>query len=412
MSTATELGDLPATLLLDPSVVEDPYPFYRRLVAEAPVWCVPDSTVVIVSSHAAVTEAVGRTDDFSSHIHAFLYRSALGTPALVAFDTGGFHTLATADPPVHAAHRGAVFPELVSRRMDALRTDIEALAEAHLAEALARRQFEVMGDLANPIPIRVVNQLIGFQGADPEVLLAAAFDNTAMLAATQPLEEIQASMERSAEVVGWIGEQLQRAVEDGGDGIVGVIGAAVAAGDLDFGEGLVIMATLLSAGGESTTSLLGNAVCMLAGDRGLQARLRGDPQLVTPFIEEALRLESPFRYHLRHVTRPTELQGVPIAEGSTMLLFWGAANRDPAEYDRPDEVVLDRPAPRHHLAFGRGIHLCVGAPLARLEAHIVLTQLLARTEHFALDPDNPPTRVDSLMVRRFDTLPLLVAPSG
>jgi cytochrome P450 len=185
----------------------------------------------------------------------------------------------------------------------------------------------------------------------------------------------------------------------------------VAAGDLDFGEGLVIMATLLSAGGESTTSLLGNAVHMLAMDPGLQARLRDDPTLVTPFIEEALRLESPFRYHLRHVTRPTELQGVPIAEGSTVLLLWGAANRDPAGYDRPDDVVLDRPAPRHHLAFGRGIHLCVGAPLARLEAHIVLTQLLARTEDFALHPSRPARRVNSLMVRRFDTLPLVVTSS-
>jgi cytochrome P450 len=84
--------------------------------------------------------------------------------------------------------------------------------------------------------------------------------------------------------------------------------------------------------------------------------------------EEALRLESPFRYHLRHATRTTEVEGVPVAAGSTLLLLWGAANRAPAEYDRPDEVVLDRPAPKHHLAFGRGVHFCVGAPLARLVA--------------------------------------------
>jgi cytochrome P450 len=132
---------------------------------------------------------------------------------------------------------------------------------------------------------------------------------------------------------------------------------------------------------------------------------------VTPFIEEALRLESPFRYHLRHATRTTEVHGVPITAGSTVLLFWGAANRDPAEYDRPDDVLLDRSAPKHHLAFGRGIHFCVGAPRARLEAQIILTRLLARTEHFALDPDRPPTRVESLVVRRFSSLPLVVAAS-
>jgi cytochrome P450 len=102
---------------------------------------------------------------------------------------------------------------------------------------------------------------------------------------------------------------------------------------------------------------------------------------------------------------------VPIAAGSTVLLFWGAANRDPAEYDRPDDVLLDRSAPKHHLAFGRGIHFCVGAPLARLEAQIVLTRLLARTRRFALDPDRPTIRVDSLVVRRFRSLPLVVAAS-
>ena len=153
--------------------------------------------------------------------------------------------------------------------------------------------------------------------------------------------------------------------------------AQVETGELDFAEGLVIMATLLSAGGESTTSLLGYAVYMLAVDQELQDRLRADPKLVTPFIEEALRLESPFRYHMRYVKRPTQLQGTPIAEGSTVLLFWGAANRDPAEYDRPDTFDPDRGTLRH-LGFGRGAHYCLGAPLARLEAGMALSAITAR----------------------------------
>ncbi len=403
--------DLSATRLLDPSVIDDPYAFYRRLVAKAPVWRVPDTEIVIVSSYDAVTEVVSRVDDFSSNLHALLYRNELGTPGLLPFEAGGLQTLAIADPPVQTAHRSTVFPELVARRMAALRPDIEALAAEHLANALSRPRLDVMLDLANAIPIRVVSQLIGFRAADPARLLAAAFDSTAMLDATRPLDEIQALMGRSAEVVAWIGDQLQRSVDRGGDGILGVIGAAVAAGDIDFAAGLVIMHTLLSAGGESTTSLLGNAIHMLALNPELQARLRVAPELVAPFVEEALRLESPFRYHLRHATRRTQVHGVPIPAGSTVLLFWGAANRDPAEYGRPDDVVLDRPTPRHHLAFGRGIHFCVGAPLARLEAQIVLTQLLARTEHFALDPDHPPARVNSLMVRRFSTLPLVAKAS-
>src|SRR5262245_60983103 len=125
MSAVTEHGDLPATLLLDASVIDDPYPFYRRLVADAPVWRVPGSDIVVVSSFDGVTEVVGRVDDFSSNLHALVYRCANGTPALLPFDSRGLQTLAIADPPVHGKHRSTVFPELMARRMAALRTDVE-----------------------------------------------------------------------------------------------------------------------------------------------------------------------------------------------------------------------------------------------------------------------------------------------
>jgi len=406
--------DLPPTMLLEPVVVEDPYAFYRRLIAEAPVWRVPGTPVVIVSSFRAVTEATNRVEDFSSNLRGLLYRTDDGLPGVLPFDAGeGNDALATADPPMHTVHRSAVFPELVARRMATLRPEIEALAEHHIALALTRTPVEFMDDIANAIPIRVVSKLIGFRDDDPNELLATAFASTAMLAATESLDEINALMERSLGVFGWMSEQLTEGVGSSAtDGILGAVTAAVAAGDLELGAGLVIIHTLLSAGGESTTSLLGNAVHILATTPGLQQCLRREPALVAPLIEEVLRLESPFRYHLRHVPRTTELGGVPIPAGSTMLLFWGAANRDPAEYERPDEVVLDRPTPRHHLAFGRGIHLCVGAPLARLEAQVILTEFLERTTNFTLDPAYPPERLRSLMVRRFTSLPLLATASA
>ena len=123
-------------------------------------------------------------------------------------------------------------------------------------------------------------------------------------------------------------------------------------------------------------------------------------------MEEALRLESPFRYLMRSVPADTSLAGEEIPAGATVLLFWGAANRDPAEYDHPDDVDLDRRVLRHHVAFGRGIHHCVGAPLARLEAQVVLRVLLACTSNIALDPEQSPRWVDSLLIRRYDRLPV------
>lgn len=176
----------------------------------------------------------------------------------------------------------------------------------------------------------------------------------------------------------------------------------------DF-EAFTILHTLLSAGGESTTSLLGNAVRILAEQPQLQQQLRAHPQLVATFVEEAVRLEPPFRYHMRDVAEDTALGGARIPAGSTLLLLRGSANHDPNEFEHPDDVDLRRPVPRHHLSFGRGIHHCVGAPLARVEARTVLNVLLERTSDITVDPDRPPCWVDSLMVRRHEELPVLLA---
>jgi AcrR family transcriptional regulator len=129
------------------------------------------------------------------------------------------------------------------------------------------------------------------------------------------------------------------------------------------------------------------------------------------FVEEALRLEPPFRYHMRHVANDTALGGVEIPVGATVILLWGAANRDAAMFDHPESIDLTREAPRRHVAFGRGIHHCVGAPLARVEARNVLSVLLARTSDITLDTQRQPRWVNSLMVRRHEELPVRLTAS-
>jgi cytochrome P450 len=260
------------------------------------------------------------------------------------------------------------------------------------------------------VPITLTSRLIGFRGSDLDRLLQAAFDSTSLLGATLSFQQLQTLMLRSADLGAWIADQLATAADQPGDDILGAVARGIASGALGLPEGIGTLLTLLSAGGESTTSLLGNSVRILAEREDLQDQLRRQPELIPAFVEEALRLESPFRYHLRSVPENTVLGDVDIPAGATVLLFWGAANRDPAEYERPDEVVLGRQVPRHHLAFGRGIHFCVGAPLARLEGRIVLTQLLEQSSSVTLDPEQPPRRVESLMVRRHERLPVRVVP--
>jgi cytochrome P450 len=336
MTTRPQMEEIPATALLDPAVIDEPYPFYRRLVAEAPVWPIPGTEVVTVSSFEAVTEAAGRTGELSSHMRGVLYRTESGSPGVFPFDGGpGTDVLATADPPIHARHRAAVFPELVSRRMARLRPEVEEIAHPRVDRAINSSRVELMAAVANAVPIRVVSRLIGWEHEDPDRLLAAAFDSTAVVGATATQDELLDTMARTADILEWVTDQVDHAIDNNADGILGAVATAVNEGDLERLEGIVIIHLLLSAGGESTTSLIGNAVHRLAIDRELQHRLRAQPELIAPFIEEMLRLESPFRYHLRHATVDCELHGVEIPRGSTVLLLWGAANRDPDEYENP-----------------------------------------------------------------------------
>src|ERR1019366_6926840 len=135
---------IPGTSLLDRNVIDDPYPFYRRLQREAPVWRVPDTDVVTVSAYSLVAEAASRVDDFSSHMRYLLYRGETGLPERLGFGDAGADALATADPPMHKLHRNVVFTELVSKRMDALEPEVIAITSECL-RALSRRSIDFMG---------------------------------------------------------------------------------------------------------------------------------------------------------------------------------------------------------------------------------------------------------------------------
>jgi cytochrome P450 len=397
---------LTAAMLLDPAVLQDPYDFYATLREQAPVWRVPGTDVVVISSFALLLEAVTRPEDFSSTMTCLLYRDSDGLPARLAFGDAATPTLAAADPPVHTTHRRAVFPELVARRMRTLEDDIRALSASTVAKALRENNFDFMPTIGNVVPITVVAKLIGFRDIEPMQLLEAAFDSTTMVGGTMSLDDLNALVTRTGIIQAWITDQVMGVSDTDDDGILLAVRRALDAGTLQIGEVTTILHTLLSAGGESTTSLLGNAVRMLAENPALQQQLRAQPEHVDVFVEEALRLESPFRQMLRSVPRDTTLGGVDIPADSTVLLLFAAGNRDPAQFDNPDSVDLTRGSPKRHLAFGHGIHFCVGAALARIEARAVLNAILEQTRDFSLDPDRAPQWVDSLLVRRHHQLPI------
>jgi cytochrome P450 family 144 len=266
-----------------------------------------------------------------------------------------------------------------------------------------------MTAIGNVVPIAVTSSLIGFRDADLDKLLSAAFDSTAMVGSALSFDELMELITRIGEIQDWLATEVAEAKRAPGDDVIGAVARAVNNGVFGDFEATSILHILLGAAGESTTSLLGNAVRLLAERADLQEHLRQNPGEIPRFVEEVLRLESPFRYQMRSVSRDTELGGVAIPADATVLLLFAAANRDAAGFERPDEIDLGRELPRQHLAFGRGIHYCVGAPLARVEARTVLSVLLDRTSGITLDPEDPPRWVDSLIVRRHERLPVRLA---
>lgn len=398
------------TALLDDQVLNEPADFYARLIAEAPVWQVADSNVFTVISYAAVTEASRRTADFSSNLRYFLYRDERGLPGRLLHRMAGVegvNVLATADPPQHAQHKKVISPEFSPHRIASLEERLRAMTRDRLAAGREGDRIEFMSAVANMIPIEVIIDLIAFRERNTEALFQTAIVQTDMLACAISREELERRVSFTDNTFLWVFQQLQSAMAAPGEGILGLLAAALNAGDIEVPFAMAVLLTLFAAGGESTSSLIGNSVMLLAENLDLQAKLRAQPHLIPKLIEESLRLQSPFRHHMRLATRDTELCGTRIPEGATLLLMWGAANRDPAQFEQPDKIDLDRP--RKHVGFGSGIHVCLGNTLARLEARVVLETLLASTHAFTLDQAQGPKWVPSLAVRRLDRLPLVIS---
>lgn len=391
-----------------PELLDDPYAVYRALRQDAPVWQVPGTRTWLVTTWALVSEANRRTEDFSSNLTALLVSGPDGEP--VEFDLTSLGTaidvLATADDPTHAAHRRMVFSHLVPGRVQAMEGDLEELAGDLWSDGVADSSVEWMSAVADRMPLTVMAKVIGLPSDDVPQLLQWAYEGTELLSGVASFERM-AYLSASAEAMGaYLGARYAEARNAPGPDLLGDLAAAANDGAVSDHEVVAMLVQLVGAGGESTAGLIGNAARILAEDPDLQAQLRAGPELIPAFLEEVLRLESPFRGHYRVVRRSCRLGDAALAEGDHLVLHWGAANRDSDEFADADRIILGRSGARPHLAFGRGLHFCVGAPLARLEARVAIATLLARTSGFGIDPDVEPVWVPSIFVRRHASLHL------
>jgi cytochrome P450 len=389
--------------------LQDPYPLYERMRAAGPVHRIGGSEFYAVCGWDAVNDAIGRPNDFSSNLTATMTYTADGAVEPFEMDPlgGPTHVLATADDPAHAIHRKLAARQLAARRIRVMEQFAADAAERLWAESLRDGRIEWMGAVANRLPMMVVARLIGVPDTDTAQLVKWGYAATQLLEGLVSAEQLAAAGVAVMELAGYISEQFDRAAAAPRDNLLGEFATACASGEVDTVTAQAMMVIFFAAGGESTASLLGSAAWILANRPDIQQQVRENPELLTAFIEETLRYEPPFRGHYRHVRNDTTLAGVDLPANSHLLLLWGAANRDPAHFEAPGEFRLDRTEVKGHISFGRGVHFCVGAALARLEALIVLRLLLDRTS--AIKATDVGRWLPSILVRRLEFLELAVA---
>jgi cytochrome P450 family 144 len=401
------------TVLADPSyffgseAIQHPYRVYDRMRAQSPVHRIGESEFYAVCGWDAIVEAIARVEDFSSNLTATMVYHSDGTvtPFHIGEPGGPSHALATADDPVHAMHRKILLPHLSAKRVRIIERFAADTAGRLWDENLRDDHIEWMTAVANRLPMMVVANLLGLPDADVDNLIRLGYATTTLLDGLVTPEQLEAAGLAAIELAGYVLEHFEKAAADQ-PGLISDMAGRYASGEIDQLTALGIMLTLFSAGGESTASLLGSAAWVLVSRPDIQEQLRGEPSLLGAFIEETLRFEPPFRGHYRHVMRDTTLGGVDLPANSRLLLLWGAANRDPAQFDAPNQFRLDRAGAKGHITFGKGVHFCVGAALARLEAEIVLTAMLERTTW--IQATDVGRWLPSILVRRLDRLHLAI----
>ncbi|MGH2793599.1 MAG: cytochrome P450 [Actinomycetota bacterium] len=390
-----------------PDALEDPYELYGALRDGEPVHRIPESDLWMISRYADLVEAAANPDVFSSHISAVIYAGQGPTPAVLQADPdaiGAVDVLATADPPDHSQQRKLMNRTFRHERIAELEKLVRAFIEPALDRALADGTVDWMEAASVPLPITVIADVLGMPKTDLEDLRRWGDAGVDLLSGVATIERMMECWQEMTGFLAYLKERLENPAEGS---VTAEIANAVRAGGFNEREGVSLLLQLVIAGSESTASLIGSATLMLADDQGLQKELRAAPERIPTFIEEALRLESPFRGHFRITTKETTIGGVTLPEGSRVMLMWGSANRDPSAFPDAARLDLERDHPKAHVGFGSGIHFCLGAPLARMETRVVLERLLARTSVFRLAEEGTrPRHVPSLFVRRLAELPL------
>jgi cytochrome P450 len=398
----------------DRSVVADPYPYFDHLRSRCPVTRESHHDVMMVTGYEEAVAVYNDTATFSSCNSVSGPFPGLPVPLegdIVALieqhrdELPMSDQLPTFDPPIHTAHRALLMRLITPKRLRENEEFMWRLADRVIDEFDTVGECEFISEYAGPFAMLVVADLLGVPDADHErfrhELNHPRPERSVGSTSTQAMEH---------KPLEFLYQQFTEYIEDRrrsprGDVLTGLAAAKFPDGSTPEVIDVVrIAANLFAAGQETTVRLLAAAMLLLAEDPALQARLRGERDLIANVVEETLRIESPVKGDFRLSRTPTTIGGVDIPAGTTVMVLNGAANRDPRRFDAPAEFRPDRVSARQHLAFGHGPHTCPGAPLARAEARISIERLLDRLGDFRIsDAEHGPAGA-----RRFRYAPTFI----
>jgi cytochrome P450 len=364
------------------ALTEDPYPYWHHLRSECPVAREPHKGVFMVTGYDEAIATYHDQATFSNCVSAIGPFAKFPVPLTGDDITEIIDTyrdqlpfgdqLPAFDPPKHTAQRGLLMRLITPKRLRENEEFMLVLADRQIDRFHAEGECEFVNQYAGPYTLLVIADLLGVPEADHERFLQELIHRSALTMEHNPLEYLY------EQFTTYIEERRHQPREDV---MTGLASATFPDGTLPPVEDVMRIAANLFAAGQETTARLLSTSLQTLGDRpDLQQQLRDHRDLVPVFIEEMLRLESPIKGTFRLARTPTTIGDTEVPAGSTVMVLPGAANRDPREFDHPDELRLDRPNGRQHIAFGHGIHTCAGAPLARAEANVSLQRLLDRTK--------------------------------
>ncbi len=416
-----EADALSPQALFAPETLSSPFAFYRQMHARGPVAAAPGTPFAFVWSYDLCSEATGRVAEFSNAFGDALAGARATDPEVKAIlDTGWptVDTLLTADPPRHTRFRKLVNLAFSMKRVDAMEDEIRAIAtlllDAMLPAPGETGEAEFVRDFAVPLPVMVIARQIGMADLPVEQVKhwSDAFTDRLgqMISREREIECARAVVAFQHHVKTLIDARRAEPTDD----ILSDLVHARVEGErpLDEAEIMSILQQLMVAGNETTTSTLAGGLLLLIENPQEQAKLRADPSKIANAVEEMLRLESPTAGMWRMVKQDAEIGGMAVKAGTLLHLRYAAANRDPARYPDPDRFDVERANARTHLAFGRGIHMCIGNMLSRKELLVAFQEILRRMDSIAVAPGAELVWPPNMLLRGLRALPITFRAVG